>query len=133
MNLKNLKNFFPKKVYHCLCASLQIKLCLVNGNYSFEDICNELNQYDGDKLYSAKCGDQDVIFSCLKHMSMVVFTQQINDDYVELTEKTKDNCLTCIKKYLQIAYHCCYNYTDFDLPMIIKKEKKTLCLCLRKF
>ena len=128
-------DFFPEKVYHCSCLSINIKLCLVNGNYSLNDICNELNQTRGDKIFCSRCGDnnQSVIFSCIKHMALVVFFQEINEGYIKLTEQTKDKCLRCIRKYLQIAYRCSYEYTDFDLPMTIKKEKKTLCLCLRKF
>ena len=127
-----LKDFFPKKVYHCLCASFDIKLCLVNGDYCLKDICNKLNQTNGEKLYCVCCGDEDVIFSCRKHMAMVVFSQNIQDNYIELTEQPDSCCLVCIKKYLEIAYHCCYDYVDFNLPMTIKKEKKTLCLHLRK-
>ena len=128
---------FPKKVYHCPCVSLQIKLCLVNGDYSLKDICKKLNQVevekdDNQKIYCSKCGDnmEDVIFSCTKHMSLVIFRVNNNYDYIELNEETKNSCKKCIKKYLQIAYHCCYDYTSFDLPIAIKKEKKTLCLRL---
>ena len=130
-----MNDFFPKKVYHCSCINLNIKLCLVKGDYSFKDICNKLNQVEGDKLYVSKCGDnlQDVVFSCIDHMALVVFSEKMCDDYSEFNKKTKDSCLRCIKKYLQTAYRCCYNYTDFNLPITIKKEKKTLCLCLRKF
>ena len=35
---------FPKTVYHCSCVTLEIKLCLVNGNYSLKDIIKELNK-----------------------------------------------------------------------------------------
>lgn len=129
-----MNDFLPKKVYHCSCADLTIKLCLVNGDYSVKDICNKLklNQLDCDKLYCTKCGDnmEDVIFSCINHMKLVVFSEKICENYIELNEENKNNCKRCIKKYLQIAYSCCYNYTDFNLPMEIKKKKKTLCLCL---
>ena len=123
---------FPNKVYHCPCVSLQIKLCLVNGYYSLKDICKKLNQVNGGKIYCSKCGDdmEDVIFSCTEHMSLVIFSIKNNGCYVELNEETKNSCVRCIKKYLQIAYHCCYDYTNFDLPIAIKKEKKTLCLRL---
>ena len=126
--------FFPEKVYHCSCVSLDVKLCLVNGNYSLTDICNEINQTRGEKLYCSRCGGNNeyVIFSCLNHMAMVIFHQEINNDYIDLTIQSKDQCLRCIRKYLKIAYKCCYEYTDFDLPMSIKKNKKTLCLCLSK-
>ena len=129
-----MTEFFPKKVYHCSCLSLNIKLCLVNGKYSLTDICNEINQRRGDRIFCCRCGDdkQFAIFSCIKHMAMVVFSQKNNNDYIELNAQAKDQCFYCIKKYLKVAYKCCYEYTDFDLPMSIKKEKKTLCLCLRK-
>ena len=108
------------KVYDCPCVSLEIKLCLVNGDYSLKDICKKLNQkIDDRKIYCSKCGDelQDVIFSCTEHMSLVIFSVKKDDDY-------------CLKKYLQTAYHCCYDYTNFDVPITIKKEKKVLCLCI---
>ena len=126
---------YPEKVYHCSCMSLDIKLCLVNRLYSLKDICKKLNQTNGDKIYCSKCGDKNqyVIFSCLKHMAMVVFYPEMQDGYLELTEQNKNCCLRCIQKYLRIAYHCCYDYTNFDLPTTIKKEKKTLCLRLCKF
>ena len=119
---------FPKKVYHCPCVSLQIKLCLVNGDYSLKDICKKLNQVEGEKIYCAKCGDnmEDVIFSCTNHMSLVIFRVNNNHNYIELNEEIKSSCKRCIKKYLQIAYHCCYDYTSFDLPIAIKKEKKNI-------
>ena len=114
---------FPKKVYHCSCVNLEIKLCLVNGDYSLKDICKKLNEVvGGRKIYCSKCGDnmEDVIFPCTEHMSLV--------DY----GCSKNFCLRCIKKYLQEAFHYCYDYTSFDLPILIKKEKKTLCLSIEK-
>ena len=45
--------FFPEKVYHCSCVSLDVKLCLVNGNYSLTDICNEINQTRGENYIVA--------------------------------------------------------------------------------
>ena len=126
---------FPNNVYHCPCVSLEIKLCLVNGIYSLKDICKKLNEkIDDRKIYCSKCGDnlQHVIFSCTDHMSLVIFSIKQNDDYMELNEEIKKSCKYCLKKYLQIAYDCCYDYTSFDLPIAIKKEKKTLCLRLQK-
>ena len=114
---------FPKKVYHCSCVAFEIKLCLVNGRYSLKDIVKQLNKVNGQKIYCSKCGDnlKDVIFSCTKHMSLVIFHENsINKD--------KNLFKRCVKKYLQEAYHCCYEYTSFDLPISIKKRKKTLCL-----
>ena len=128
---------FPNKVYHCPCVSLVIKLCLVNGDYSLKDICKKLNQkIDNRKIYCSKCGDdlQDVIFSCTDHMRLVIFSVKEDEDssYIELHQKTKDSCRNCLKKYLKTAYSCCYDYTNFDLPLTIKKQKKVLCLCLDK-
>ena len=115
---------FPEKVYHCSCVDLKIKLCLVDGHYSLEDICKKINeQLYADNIYYCKCGDtlENVIFSCRQHMSLI--------SGCELDNK---RCLRCIKKYLKIAYDCCYNHTNFDLPMSIKKEKKVLCLIVEK-
>ena len=127
---------YPNKVYHCPCVSFEIKLCLVNGNYSLKDICEKLNQTENGKLYCCKCGDglQDIIFSCINHMQLVVFSVKLQDDdsYFEIEQKTKNSCKYCIRKYLQAAYSCCYEHTSFDIPLAIKKEKKVLCLRLTK-
>ena len=126
---------FPNKVYHCSCVSLEIKLCLVNGQYSLRDICKKLNEtIDDKKIYCSKCGDdlQNVIFSCVNHMQLVIFSVKQDGCYVELDEKTKNSCRYCIKKYLQATYDCCYEHTDFDVPIAIKKKKKVLCLRLTK-
>lgn len=115
---------FPKNIYHCPCVNFEIKLCLVNGHYSLNDICKKLNEKDTEyKIYCSKCGYnlEDAIFSCRKHMSMLSYC-----------EKHDKECKRCIKRYLQIAYRCCYDYTSFDLPISIKKEKKTLCLIIEK-
>ena len=116
---------FPKNIYHCPCVNFEIKLCLVNGHYSLDDICKKLNEkFDTEqKIYCSKCGYnlEDAIFSCRKHMSMLSYC-----------EKHDKECKRCIKRYLQIAYRCCYDYTSFDLPISIKKENKTLCLIIKK-
>lgn len=126
---------FPNKVYHCPCVNLEIKLCLVNGQYSLKDICKKLNQtIDDKKIYCSKCGDdlQNVVFSCVNHMQLVIFSVKQDGCYVELDEMTKNSCKYCIKKYLQAAYDCCYEHTNFDVPIAIKKKKKVLCLRLIK-
>ena len=126
---------FPNKVYHCPCVSLEIKLCLVNGNYSLKDICKYLNKnIDNRKIYCSKCGDdlQDVVFSCVEHMHLVIFSVKKHGCYVELDEQDKSSCKICLKKYLKMAYDCCYDHTNFDLPLTIKKEKKVLVLRLTK-
>ena len=122
---------FPNKVYHCPCVNLEIKLCLVNGHYSLKHIVKKLNQkVDDQKIYCSKCGDdlQDVIFSCAEHMNLVIFSTKEVDGYFELDKKVKNSCKYCLKKYLKEAYRCCYDYTKFDVPITIKKEKKVLCL-----
>ena len=111
---------FPTKVYHCSCVDFEIKLCLVNGHYSLKDICKKLNEnHNGPKIYCSKCGNnnEDVIFSCVEHMSLKI------DWFVE---QDMNLFKRCVKKYLQHAYNCCYDYTSFDLPISIKKEKKNI-------
>ena len=117
---------YPNKVYHCPCVSLEIKLCLVNGQYSLKDICKRLNRSKNHrKLYCCKCGDGCVIFSCLNHIPVVIIKK--DGSYFKLNQKTK-NCRRCLRRYLQSAYSCCYEHTDFDVPIAIKKKKKVLCL-----
>ena len=126
---------YPDKVYHCQCVSLDIKLYLVNGEYSLKDICKKLRESKVNrKLYCCKCGDgkRDVIFSCVDHMQLTIFTVKHDNEYVHLDEKSKNSCKCCIKKYLQTAYSCCYQHTSFDILLAIKKEKKVLCLRLTK-
>ena len=116
---------FPKNVYHCPCVNLQIKLCLVNGHYSLSDICQKVKEeLIGDNVYYCKCGNdlEHAIFSCKKHMSLISVCE-LNDN---------QRCLRCMRRYLKLAYHCCYAHTSFDLPTSIKKDKKTLCLIVQK-
>ena len=114
---------YPKKVYHCPCVAFEIKLCLINGDYSLKDIVSKLNEKvnSNRKIYCSKCGNEEVIFSCRKHMSLI--------SGCEIDNK---RCLKCIKTYLETAFECCYEYTNFDLPLLIKKEKKVLCLIVDK-
>ena len=114
---------FPKRVYHCPCVAFEIKLCLVDGNYSLKDIISNLNKKvnSNHKIYCSKCRDEQVVFSCRQHMSFVTGC--------EIEGKM---CLKCIKTYLKTAYYWCYEYTNFDLPMSIKKDKKVLCLVVEK-
>ena len=126
---------YPNNVYHCPCVSLDVKLCLVNGDYSLKDICKKLRQSKVNRLfYCCKCGDgkRDIIFSCLNHMRMTIFCVENYNDYLYIDQKSKSYCKRCIKRYLQMAYSCCYEHTSFDIPLAIKKEKKVLCLRLTK-
>ena len=115
---------YPEKVYHCPCVTFQIKLCLINGHYSFKDVILYLNQNLrlNRKIYSSKCGIDKVIFSCREHMSLKSICEINNNE----------RCLKCIKTYLQTAYYCCYEYTNFALPLHVKKNKKVLCLIVEK-
>ena len=126
---------YPNKVYHCQCVSLDVKLCLVNGDYSLKDIITKLRQSKVNRLfYCCKCGDdkQDIIFSCENHMRLTVFNGKHDDGYIHLNQQSKNNCKRCIKKYLKTSYNCCYQHTNFDIPLSIKKEKKVVCLRLTK-
>ena len=123
---------YPNKVYHCPCVSLDIKLSLVNGEYSLKDICKRLNQSkEHRRIYCCKCNDNYVVFSCINHIPVVIFSVKKDGSYFKLNEKTK-NCRRCLRRYLQAAYSYCYEYTDFDVPIAIKKKKKVLRLRLTK-
>ena len=128
----SLKYFFPKKVYHCSCVNSNIKFCLLNGIYSLEDICKEINQVEIDNIYCTKCGDnkQDAVFSCTEHMPIVIVSVKkydpeklpdngTDDCNIELTDETKNYCPKCVKKYLQKMYYR-YYCTNFDLSMATK-------------
>ena len=105
---------FPETVYHCQCVSLQIKLCLVNGQYCLTDIVEKLKEKCHSEIYYCKCGNnhQNVVFSCRNHMSLVC-----------LCKKSNQQCEPCMKSYLKAAYRL-YDKTNFDLPLSIKKKKK---------
>ena len=113
---------YPKRVYHCSCVAFEIRLCLIDGCYSLKDIVCTLNKNvnSSNKIYSTKCGNNEVIFSCRKHMLLV--TQ---------CENNKTRCLKCIRTYLKNAYNC-YEYTNFNLPIMVKKERKVLCIIVEK-
>ena len=122
---------FPEKVYYCPCLKIDVMMCLVNGDYSLKDITSKLIKSKVKKLfYCTKCGKDKryVIFSCVDHMRLKTFIA--GDEH--LTEEHKNNCKQCIKKYLRIAYACCYGHTKFDIPLPIKKQKKVLRLRLTK-
>ena len=127
----SLVKMYPDKVYYCPCLKIDVMMCLVNGDYSLNDIINRLLKSKANKLfYCTKCGDnkQNVIFSCVNHMKLKTFL--VGDGH--LTEEHRNNCVRCLKKYLRTAYSCCYEHTKFDIPLQIKKEKKVLQLRLTK-
>ena len=100
---------FPKRVYHCQCVAFEVKLCLVDGHYTLRDIISKLNEKINfsHKIYSSKCGNEEVIFSCRKHMSF--------STGCEIDNK---RCLKCIKTFLQTSYSC-YEYTNFDFSNLL--------------
>ena len=51
---------------------------------------------------------------------------------ISLCEKDNQKCNRCMKRYLKTAFDCCYDHTDFDLPMCIKKQKKVLRLIVEQ-
>ena len=112
---------YPIRVYHCSCVAIEIRLCLINGHYSLNDIVSKLNEkVNASKIYSVKCGNNEVVFSCRNHMQ---FTTKCEID--------KKRCLKCIRTYLKISYER-YEYTNFTLPQLVKEKKKKLALILRK-
>ena len=112
---------FPTRVYHCSCVAFEIRLCLINGQYSLNDIVSKLNEkVNGGKIYSIKCGNNEVVFSCRNHMQ---FTTKCEID--------KKRCLKCIRSYLKNCYDN-YEYTNFTLPILVKKKKQTLALIIKK-
>ena len=44
---------YPKKVFHCACVAFEIKLCLINGDYSLKDIVSKLNEKVTHRKYSS--------------------------------------------------------------------------------
>ena len=60
---------YPIRVYHCSCVAFEIRLCLINGQYSLNDIVSKLNEkVNAGKIYSIKCGNNEAVFSCRNHM-----------------------------------------------------------------
>ena len=114
---------FPEKVYHCPCVALQVKKCLVDGVYSLKDFISRLNKevYSNHKIYCSKCCNDNVVFSCRQHMN-----------FITNCERYQKTCLRCIKTFLQTSYYWSYEHTNFDLPWVVKKEKKVLCLIVEK-
>ena len=120
----NPSEMYPKNVFHCQCLAFQVKMCLIEGHYSLKDIITYLNEHltANHKIYASKCGIDEVVFSCRQHMSLTSICE----------ENDRKRCLRCIKTYLQTSYSCCFDHTNFDLPLHVKKNKKTLCLIVKK-
>ena len=102
------KKFFPEKVYRCDCLAEIIAFCFANKMHSLMDICQKVNETDGEKIYCVKCGenDQHVVLSCSYHMPMVIFAIESSSPItISLSDETRNCCLICIRKYLQEMYH----------------------------
>ena len=107
MNNPIFAKFFPEKVYRCDCLTEVIAFCLANQACSLMDICRKVNAIDGEKIYCVKCGEneQDLVLSCSYHMPIAIFAVESSSTGTILLDKTKNCCLTCIRKYLQVMYH----------------------------
>ena len=80
---------FPDKVYYCPCLKIDVMMCLVNRDYSLNDIINRLKKSKVNKLfYCVKCGDakQHVVFSCVDHMKLKTFL--VGDEHLSDIIKT---------------------------------------------
>ena len=105
-------DFVPKKVYRCDCLADAIASCLTKKTYSYKNICEEINKIDSakideGKIYCVKCGknNDDIVCSCMSHMSMGIFSVQLNTNVPVVLLQTKNSCLTCIRKYLLENYY----------------------------
>ena len=123
---------YPNKVYYCRCLKIDVMMCLVDGCYSLNDIINKIKNHSkiNRLFYCARCGDdkKNVIFSCVSHIRLRSFLCGDN----HLTDQHKDRCPRCIKKYLRTSFSCCYEHTKFDVPLVVKRQKKVLRLRLKK-
>ena len=106
-NNLSFAEFFPEIVYRCDCLADAITSCLTKETCSLKDICKEVNKIDGEKIYCVRCGEneRDVVLSCGYHMPMAIFAVESSSTGVVLIDKTKNCCLTCIRKYLQENYY----------------------------
>ena len=105
-------DFSPKKVYRCDCLGDAIASCVTKKTYSYKDICEEVNKIDcakidEGKVYCVKCGEnnEDIVISCIDHLSMGIFCVQLNTNVPVILLQTKNSCLTCIRKYLLENYY----------------------------
>ena len=128
----SLLKMYPQKVYYCPCLKINVMMCLVDGCYSLNDIIYKIKNNSKVKklFYCTRCGDQKkhAIFFCVGHMKLRTFLVGDNN----LTDEHKNRCPRCIKKYLRTSFSCCYQYTKFDVPLPVKRQKKVLCLRLVK-
>ena len=106
--------FFPEVVYYCDCLQEIINEKCEKPS-SLQDICNKIDNVDGETIYCVKCGDdkKDVVFSCVKHLTVETFAVEIHqNNLVKIEMKTRHYCLACVKKYLEEKYQL-FNYKIF--------------------
>ena len=130
-NREKYKNFFPSKVYRCVCVTGVIQECSDNGSYSLPEIVDEINNHsffdeEKKKVFSIKCGDEnkDCIFVCETHLSIVLFAKKqfactdapsLENTTIGYSDGKKETfCKGCIKHYLKSMYNYFY-FNDFDL------------------
>ena len=129
-NREKYENFFPSKVYRCVCIANVIQRCFDNGSYSLPEIVDEINDHsffgeEKKKVFSIKCGDEnkDCIFICETHLSIVLFAKKqfactdgpsLENTTIAYCDGKKETfCKGCIKHYLKILYNYFYfNYFD---------------------
>ena len=74
--------FFPKKVYRCACLGKVITSCFQHGIYALSDIIDEIKESEctqTKKIFCVKCGqhNENVVFTCADHMSVLVLLQSV--------------------------------------------------------
>ena len=74
--------FFAKKVYRCACLGEVITSCFQHGIYALSDIIDEIKESEctqTKKIFCVKCGqhNENVVFTCADHMSVLVLLQSV--------------------------------------------------------
>ena len=124
--------FFPSKVFRCACLGEIIQKCCDNGLYPFTEIIDKISKFnfidddENNKVFAVKCGEKskDCIFTCEKHLSIVLFAKnnfsctdiptETNITVTYCCGKKETYCVGCIRHYLKLMYHYFY-FVNFDL------------------
>ena len=129
--------FFPKKVYRCACLGKVISSCFQHGIYALSDIIDKIKETECTetrKIFCVKCGqhDENVVFSCADHMSVLVIvamrykcTELPNETNITVSifdSGHQTYCRGCIRKCLREMYYY-YHFLNFDLQFSSKKRK----------
>ena len=103
--MKNLKAFFPEAIYYCDCLHGYF-----DDRYSLQKISEKINNGDSKTIFIVRCNKKrDVICCCLEHVTMKPFVFEYHSNRVILKSMARQNCLNCIKNFLQRKYFK-YNY-----------------------